>query len=173
MSEATAPRPGADNAWDTIDEAVRDQLGMLLTAGTNLISSSELMGRLDPLSLFQPLAAYRAVSAASRPDKVVGMLTRTAGEMLRATAAATVRARRRHFVVCAEAWQRQAVRRSGVERECRVLVAQGDLSRLGAGAARNRPGRRHAAGGQQKAEFAVQLMVDALAPTNFVRETLR
>ena len=48
MSEATAPQPDADNGWDTIDEAVRDQLGQFLTAGTNLLDGSNLMGRLDP-----------------------------------------------------------------------------------------------------------------------------
>ena len=37
MSEAAVPQPGAANDWDTIDEAVRDQLGQLLTAGTNLL----------------------------------------------------------------------------------------------------------------------------------------
>ena len=80
MSEATAAPPGGDNAWDTIDEAVREQLGQVLTAGTNLISGSELMGRLDPLALFQPLLRT-SLSAATRPDKVVGVLTRAAGEM--------------------------------------------------------------------------------------------
>ena len=90
MSEATTPPPRANNGWDTIDEAVRDQLDELLTAGRNLISGSELMGQLDPLALFQPLLRT-GFSAASRPGNVVGVLTRTAGEMIRATTAATVR----------------------------------------------------------------------------------
>jgi len=61
MSESGTPQAagptaaGADD-WDTIDEAVRDQLGPLLTTGTNLLNGSDLMGRLDPLSLFSPLA---------------------------------------------------------------------------------------------------------------------
>ena len=55
MSEATVPQPDADDGWDNIDEAVRDQYGQLLTAGTNLLSDSEIMRRLDPLSLFSPL----------------------------------------------------------------------------------------------------------------------
>ena len=54
MSEATVPQPDADNDWDTIDEAVRGQLGQFLTSGTDLFNGSGLMGRLDPLSLFSP-----------------------------------------------------------------------------------------------------------------------
>ena len=91
MSEATVPQPDADNGWDTIDEAVRDQLGQFLTAGTNLLNGSDLMGRLDPLSLFSPLLRT-SLSVAARPDKLASAVSRAAGEMIRATAAATVRA---------------------------------------------------------------------------------
>ena len=49
------------------------------------------MDRLDPLSIFAPLLRT-GFAAVSRPDKVADVLTRAAGEMLRATAAATVRA---------------------------------------------------------------------------------
>src|SRR4051794_8648692 len=96
MSETSGAESGgrpasADDDWDSIDEAVRDQLGQLLTAGTNLFSGSDLMGRLDPLSLFSPLLRT-GLAAAARPDKVAGVITRTGGEMLRATAAAAVRA---------------------------------------------------------------------------------
>jgi len=91
MSAATVPQPGAEDDWEPIDEAVRDHLGELLTAGTNLFSGSQLMDRLDPLSVFAPLLRT-GLAAASSPDKVAGVLTRAAGEMLRATAAATVRA---------------------------------------------------------------------------------
>ena len=91
MSEATVPQPDADNDWDTIDEAVRGQLGQFLTSGTDLFNGSDLMGRLDPLSLFSPLLRT-SLSAASRPDKIAGAVSRAAGEMIRATAAATVRA---------------------------------------------------------------------------------
>src|SRR5512132_381462 len=91
MSEATVPQPDADNGWDNIDEAVRDQYGQLLTAGTNLLSDSEIMGRLDPLSLFSPVLRT-SLSAASHLDKVAGAWARAAGEMARATTAATVRA---------------------------------------------------------------------------------
>ena len=91
MSEARIPEPGAEDDWDNIDEAVRDQYGQLLTAGTNLLSDSEIMGRLDPLSLFSPLLRT-GLSAASHPDKVAGALARAAGEMVRASTAATVRA---------------------------------------------------------------------------------
>ena len=94
MSEANTPQAGgppagADNDWDTIDEAVRDQLGQVLTAGTNLFNGSDLMGRLDPLSLFSPLLRT-GLAAAVHPDKVAGVITRTGGEMLRATAAAAL-----------------------------------------------------------------------------------
>ena len=91
MSEATVPQPGADDDWDTIDEAVSDRYSQLLSAGAGLLNGSDLMGRLDPLSLFQPLLRT-SLSAASHPEKVAGAFARAAGEMLRATAAATVRA---------------------------------------------------------------------------------
>ena len=55
MSAATIPQPDAEDDWEPIDEAVRDHLGELLTAGTNLFSGSQLMDRLDPLSIFAPL----------------------------------------------------------------------------------------------------------------------
>ena len=167
MSEATAPRPRADNSWDTIDEAVREQLGMLLTAGTNLINSSELMGRLDPISLF-PAVLRTSVAAASRPDKVASILTGTAGEMLRATAAATVRAvggtstyepqRAKDKRFTDPTWSGNAgywlLREIYYGWEQSLLAIVRDAG--------TPPEVR------QKAEFAVQLVVDALAPTNFV-----
>ena len=167
MSEAARPQPGATNDWDTIDEAVRDQLGHLLTAGTNLLSSSEVMNRLDPLSLFQPLLRT-SVAAASRPDKVASVLTGTAVEMLRATAAATVRAvggtpayqpkRARDKRFADPTWSGNAAYwllrelYHGWEQSLLAIVRD----------AATPPQVR------QKAEFAVQLMIDALAPTNFV-----
>ena len=57
MSAATVPQPGAEDDWEPIDEAVRDHLGELLTAGTNLFSGSQLMDRLDPLSVSRPCCA--------------------------------------------------------------------------------------------------------------------
>src|SRR4029450_8521754 len=91
MSEAARPQPGADDDWDTIDEAVRDEYAQVLTTGANLLDGSDLMGRLDPLAVFSPLLQM-SLSAVSHPDKVAGALGRAAGEMLRATTAATVRA---------------------------------------------------------------------------------
>ena len=162
MSAATVPQPGAEDDWEPIDEAVRDHLGELLTAGTNLFSGSQLMDRLT--HSFARLAAHGSC-AASSPDKVAGVLTRAAGEMLRATAAAAVRAAG-GTGIRAGAWQGQAVRRSRLDWERRILVAQRDLPRLGTVAARDHPGHRYPAC-CQAAEFAVQLMIDALAPTNF------
>ena len=113
MSEATVPQPDADNDWDTIDEAVRGQLGQFLTSGTDLFNGSDLMGRLDPLSLFSPLLRT-SLSAASRPDKIAGAVSRAAGEMIRGRPLqpcgpqAVPRVR-------AEARQRQTLLRSGLE----------------------------------------------------------
>ena len=50
MSEAVRPQPGADDEWDTIDEAVRSQYDEVLAKGADLLSGSDLMGRLDPLA---------------------------------------------------------------------------------------------------------------------------
>jgi polyhydroxyalkanoate synthase subunit PhaC len=167
MSEATSPEPGAENGWDTIDEAVRDQLDEVLTAGRNLVSGGELMGRLDPLALFPPMVRT-SFSAASRPDQVVGAVSRAAGEMLRATAAATVRAiggtpsyapkhdKDRRFTD--PAWSENA----GYWwlREIYHDWAQALVEIVHA--ANTEPAVK------QKAEFGVQLLIDALAPTNFV-----
>jgi polyhydroxyalkanoate synthase subunit PhaC len=167
MSEATNPEPGAENGWDTIDEAVRDQLDEVLTAGRNLVSGSELMNRLDPLALFPPMVRT-SLSAAARPDQVVGAVSRAAGEMLRATAAATVRAiggtpsyapkhdKDRRFTD--PAWSENA----GYWwlREIYHDWAQALVEIVHA--ANTEPAVK------QKAEFGVQLLIDALAPTNFV-----
>jgi polyhydroxyalkanoate synthase subunit PhaC len=166
MSEATVPQPGADEEWDNVDEAVRDQLGQLLTAGTNLLSDSEIMGRLDPLSVFSPLLRT-SLSAAFRPDKVAGALTRASGEILRATAAATTRAvggtssyapkRGKDRRFGDPAWNENAgywwLREIYHDFEQALLEIVRDT---------NTPPAV-----KQKAEFAVQLMIDALAPTNF------
>jgi polyhydroxyalkanoate synthase len=167
MSEPTAPQTGADHEWDTIDQAVRAQLGLLLTAGTKLINSSKLVGRLDPISLF-PAVLRTSVAAASRPDRMARVVTQTAADMLRATAAATVRA-----VGGTSAYQPQHAKdkrfadpawtgNAGywLVREIYHEWAQSLLAIV-----RNAdtpPAVR------LKAEFAVQLMIDALAPTNFV-----
>ncbi|HEX6757013.1 MAG TPA: alpha/beta fold hydrolase [Propionibacteriaceae bacterium] len=167
MSEARVPQPGADDDWDTIDEAVRDQYGQLLTAGTNLFDGSDLMGRLDPLSVFTPLLRT-GLSVASRPDKVASALTRAGGEMFRATVAATVRAaggtssyapkhgKDRRFAD--PAWSENAgywwLREIYHDYEQALLEIVRDTDTPPAV--------------KQKAEFAVQLMIDALAPTNFV-----
>jgi polyhydroxyalkanoate synthase subunit PhaC len=165
MSETT--QPGADHDWDKIDHAVREQLGLLLTAGTNLINSSRVMGRLDPISLF-PAVLRTSLAAASRPEKMAGVATQTAADMLRATAAASVRAlggtsayqpkhgKDKRFAD--PTWSGNAaywlVREiyHGCEQSLLAMVRAADTP----------PQVR------QKAEFAVQLMIDALAPTNFV-----
>ena len=167
MNEAAAHQHAADHEWDTIDEAVREQLRLLLTAGTNLINSSELMGRLDPISLF-PAVLRTSMAAASRPDKVASVLTGTAGEMLQATAAAMARAiggtpayepkRAKDKRFADPTWSGNAgywlLREvyHGWQQSLLAIVRGADTP----------PEVR------QKAEFATQLMIDALAPTNFI-----
>src|SRR4029453_14768023 len=167
MSEATARQPGADDDWDNIDEAVRDQYGQLLAGGTNLLSDSEIMGRLDPLSLFSPLLRT-GLSTVTHLDKVAGAMARAAGEMFRATTAATVRAaggtssyvpkhgKDRRFAD--PAWTHNAgywwLRE--IYHDCEQALLE--IVR----ATDTPPAIK------QKAEFAVQLMIDALAPTNFI-----
>jgi polyhydroxyalkanoate synthase subunit PhaC len=167
MSDTTASQPGVDHEWDTIDQAVRAQLSLLLTAGTKLINSSRLVGRLDPISLF-PAVLRTSVAAASRPDRMASVVTLAAADMLRATAAATVRAvggtsayQPKHANdkrFADPAWSGNAaywlVREiyHGWAQSLLAIVRDADTP----------PEVR------QKAEFAVQLMIDALAPTNFV-----
>lgn len=167
MSEAARPQPGADDDWDTIDEAVRDEYAQVLTTGANVLDGSDLMGRLDPLAVFSPLLQM-SLSAVSHPDKVAGALGRAAGEMLRATTAATVRAvggtpsyapkhgKDRRFTD--PAWSENAgywwLREIYHDWEQALLDIVRDTDTPPAT--------------KQKAEFAVQLMIDALAPTNFI-----
>ena len=168
MSEAARPQSSADDDWDTIDEAVRDQeLRQLLAAGTELLSSSDLMGRLDPLAVFSPLLKT-SVYVATHPDKVAGALGRAAAEMFRATTAATLRAvggapsyapnrgKDRRFTD--PAWNENAgywwLREIYHDWEQALLDIVRDTDTPPAT--------------KQKAEFAVQLMIDALAPTNFI-----
>jgi hypothetical protein len=92
MSEAGIRKPavqlaGADDDWDTIDGAVRDQRS-LLTSG-NLLNGSDLMGRLDPLSLFS-LAAHG--SGRSGSPRQSGREVALVGARSRAAAAAAIRA---------------------------------------------------------------------------------
>jgi polyhydroxyalkanoate synthase len=167
MSEATVPRPDADNDWDTIDEAVRDQYGQLLTVGRNLFDGSELMGRLDPLSLFQPLLRT-TLAAAAHPDKVAGAFARAAGQVIRATGAATARAtggtssyepkRGKDRRFADPAWTQNAgywwLREIYHDWEQALLEVVRDANA--------------SADVKRRAEFGVQLLIDALAPTNFV-----
>jgi hypothetical protein len=69
MSEATVPQPDADNDWDTIDEAVRGQLGQFLTSGTDLFNGRNLMGRLDPLAVLAGAAYQPVCCVAPRQDR--------------------------------------------------------------------------------------------------------
>jgi polyhydroxyalkanoate synthase subunit PhaC len=167
MSEAARPQPGADDDWDTIDEAVRDEYAQVLTTGANLLDGSDLMGRLDPLALFSPLLRT-SLSVVSHPDKVAGALGRAAGEMFRATTAAAVRAvggtpsyapkhgKDRRFTD--PAWSENAgywwLREIYHDWEQALLDIVRDTDTPQAM--------------KQKAEFGVQLMIDALAPTNFI-----
>jgi polyhydroxyalkanoate synthase len=167
MTEAVRPQPGADDDWDTIDEAVRGEYAQVLTTGANLLDGSDLMGRLDPLAVFSPLL-QTSLSAVSHPDKVAGALGRAAGEMLRATTAATVRAvggtpsyapkhgKDRRFTD--PAWSENAgywwLREIYHDWEQALLDIVRDADTPPAT--------------KQKAEFAVQLMIDALSPTNFI-----
>ena len=167
MSETTASQPGVDQESQTIDQAVRVQLDLLLAAGTKLFNSNRLMARLDPISLF-PAVLRTSMAAASRPDRMAGVATQAASDMLRATAAASVRAvggtsayQPKHANdkrFADPAWSGNAaywlVREiyHGWAQSLLAIVRDADTSREV----------------RQKAEFAVQLMIDALAPTNFV-----
>jgi polyhydroxyalkanoate synthase subunit PhaC len=167
MSAETIPQPGAEDDWDNVDEAVRDQLGQLLTAGTNLLSDSEIMGRLDPLALFSPLLRT-SLSAATHPDRVAQAFARAAGEMVRATTSAAVRAvggissyapkrgKDRRFID--PAWSENAgywwLREIYHDCEQALLEIVRDTDTPPAV--------------KQKAQFAVQLMIDALSPTNSI-----
>ena len=167
MSETTASQPGVDHESETIDQAVRAQLDLLLTAGTKLLNSNKLMARLDPISLF-PAVLRTSMAAASRPDRMAGVATQAAADMLRATAAASVRAvggtsayQPKHANdkrFADPAWSGNAA--YWLVREIYHGWAQSLLAIV-----RDADTPREV---RQKAEFAVQLMIDALAPTNFV-----
>ena len=153
MSEATVPQPDADNGWDNIDEAVRDQYGQLLTAGTNLLSDSEIMRRLDPL--FSPVA-YEPLCG-SHLDKVAGawpapLAKWFAPPQLRPCArSAAPRRTRRNMARTGDSQMRPGARTLGT-------VAQRDLPRLRAGSTGHRP--RHGYAACRQAEGGVRRAAD-------------
>jgi poly[(R)-3-hydroxyalkanoate] polymerase subunit PhaC len=167
MSETTASQSGVDHESETIEQAVRAQLNLLLTAGTKLINSNKLMARLDPISLL-PAVLRTSMAAASRPDRMASVVTQTAADMLRATAAASVRAvggtsayQPKHANdkrFADPAWSSNAA--YWLVREIYHGWAHSLLAIV--------RGADTPSEVRQKAEFAVQLMIDALAPTNFV-----
>jgi polyhydroxyalkanoate synthase len=167
MSAAVGPQRDADDDWDAIDEAVRDQYDEVLTKGADLLSGSDLMGRLDPLAVFSPLL-QTSLSAASHPDKIAGALGRAAGEMFRATTAATVRAvggtpsyapkRGKDRRFSDPAWNQNAA-----YWWLREIYHDWEKALLDIVHGTDTPPAV-----KQKAQFAVQLMIDALAPTNFI-----
>ena len=159
---ASDPEPG----WDVIDEAVREQLGVLLRDGAERMIMPDLLGRVDPIALL-PALARTGWSLATRPDKVLATALQTATTLQKAGAAAVVRAaggtssyqpkRQRDKRFADPAWSENA----GYWLLREVYQTWADSLTSLVAAAETTPDVR------RKAEFAVQLIIDALAPTNF------
>jgi len=152
--------------WGMVPEAFRERLSGLLALGESRLGSSNLMAQIDPMSLL-PALARTGWSVAKRPDRLASTIAQTATTTLQAPTAAMVRAaggtsayapaRPRDRRFDDPAWQDNAaywlLRESYQAWQDAALqtVRQTDTT----------------AGTQRKTEFAVQLMLDALAPTNF------
>jgi len=155
------------SSWDVIDEAVREQLGAIWTSGAERLGKPDLLGRVDPIALL-PALARTSLALVSRPDRIAAAASRVVTEAGQASAAAVVRSlggrasyapqRPRDKRFSDPAWSENAgywLTRELYEswsKALTTLVAQaGTNARV-----------------RQKAQFAVQLLIDALAPTNFV-----
>ena len=164
MTQAGVPRaePADD---DAIDDAVRAQLGALLERGADWMGA-DLLGRLDPLSLL-PALARTGWSVAGHPATLAGALTRSANAATRAGSAALVRAlggtptyapqRARDKRFADPTWSENAA--YWLLRELYGEWSDGLLS-LVWDSGTNAETKR-------KAAFAIQLIIDAVAPTNF------
>jgi polyhydroxyalkanoate synthase len=165
MTEAD-PLSGTDeSSWDVIDEAVRERVSSFLTVRSGMDAAPDLMGRLDPLSLL-PALARTSFAAASRPDRVASAVVQAAADMMRAARSAAVRAiggtpaydpkhaKDKRFAD--PTWTGNAsywlLRETYLAWGTCVLDIVRDA---------DTPPEV-----KQKAEFAVQLMIDAFAPTN-------
>jgi polyhydroxyalkanoate synthase subunit PhaC len=162
----TRPFDGDDSSWDLADEAMRDSISRFLQVPSGMFADPDLMGRIDPLSLL-PAVARTTLSAARRPDRVATAVARGAADMMRAAMSATVRAlggtpaydpkhaRDRRF--SDPTWTGNASYWLLRETYLTWATCLLDVVRD----AETSPEVK------RKAEFAVQLMIDALAPTNF------
>ena len=124
------------------------------------------MGRIDPISLL-PALARTALSVAGRPDRLIATMTRETTELIKASGSAVVRAlggspaydpkRPRDKRFADPTWSQNAsywlLRESylAFERSLLSIVRDAETTEEI----------------KRKAEFATQLFVDAVAPTNF------
>ena len=157
---------GDDSAWEVVDEAVRQRLWEVLQTSTENFANPDLMGRLDPISLL-PALARTARSVAGRPDRLIATMTRETTELIKASGSAVVRAlggspaydpkRPRDKRFADPTWSQNAsywlLRESylAFERSLLSIVRDAETTEEI----------------KRKAEFATQLFVDAVAPTNF------
>ncbi len=165
MSTA-ASNEGSESAWDVVDEAVRRRLAEALQSSSELFAKPDLLGRLDPISLL-PALARTAVSVASRPDRVIGAVAKESAELIKASRSAVVRSlggrsaydpkRPRDKRFADPTWAQNAsywlLRESYLawERSLLAIVRDAETTEEV----------------KRKAEFATQLLIDAVAPTNF------
>ena len=151
-----------DPNWDRVDRLVLDRMANVLQIKGG--AGADLLARLDPVS-FSPALARTAVAVVGSPDKLAAALLQWTTDMLQATAAAALRvfgvpagtepAKDRRFADPTWTlnpgfwWLRQS-----------YLAWERSLIGL-AGTAAVPPDVL------RKSQFAVQLLIDALAPTNF------
>jgi polyhydroxyalkanoate synthase subunit PhaC len=166
MTETDRPPEGDESTWDVIDEAVRARLPAFLQVPSGMFADPDLMGRLDPLSLL-PALARTGLSAAGRPDRVAAVVARGAADMVTAATSAAVRAfggtpasdskhaKDKRFAD--PTWTGNAS--YWLLRETYLVWGRCLLDVVRE--ANTSPEVK------RKAEFAVQLVIDALAPTNF------
>ena len=165
MTETTSTDP-LQAPWEGIDRAVWLRLGDLLGSGANLLSDSDVAGRLDPLSTL-PAIAKTGYANLRRPNQAAAALARAVGNSIVSSQAALVRAlggtpayapeRGRDKRFKDPTWTDNAAYWWLRESYEIWTAAMLDVVQ----AADTDPAVK------QKASFATQLVVDALAPTNF------
>lgn len=125
----TASTDAQQAPWEGIDRAVWLRLFDVLGSGANLLSESDIAGRLDPLSTL-PAIAKISYANLRRPNRAVTALARAVGDSIVSSQAALVRALGGTSAYAPDRGRDKRFKGPHLDRQCRLLVAA-SLTRSG------------------------------------------